>query len=97
MFYNEYLNDDYLEELYHNYSMDYLKGMDMNNFYEIYNVFKKYKFDYIEEIILKYLDIFELDKEVVEEKIGNLIKILGSNYVDIISDDFNYLEYIARS
>lgn len=97
MVYNNYLDEDYLEELYENHDLNYLKSIDKDNFKIIYDLLKKYNFDYIEDIILKYLDIFELDYKIVENKINNLIKVLGTNYVDIISQNLNYLEYIVRS
>ena len=58
---------------------------------------KKYNFDYIEDIILGYLEMFELNNDIVEKKINNLKKILGEDYKDIIGKDMTYLEYIIRN
>jgi len=97
MFYTKYIDDDYLEELYDNYDINYLNNMDEVNFDKIYNLFKSYNFDYIEDIILRYLDIFELDYDIVKNKLNNLIKSLGTNYIDIIGNNMTYLEYIIRN
>lgn len=96
MFYDKYLDEYYLEELYQNYDLNFLKSVDKENFDKIYNLFKNYKFDYIEDIILGYLDIFTLNDNVVKKKIEALKKALGDNYIDIIGEDMSYLEYIAK-
>jgi len=96
MFYTKYLNNEYIEELYDNYDVNYLKNIDQDNFNKIYKLLKEYNFNYIEDIILNYLNIFELEYNTVEIRIKNLIKVLGSNYVDIIGENMNYLEYIER-
>ena len=97
MFYTRYLDDDYIEELYDNYDISYLKSIDEDNFNKIYNLFKKYKFDYMEDIILRYIDIFELEPAIVESKLNKLIKVLSSKYVDIIGNNMTYLEYIMEN
>ena len=35
MIFNRYLNDTYLDILYSNYNLDYLRSIDENNFIEI--------------------------------------------------------------
>ena len=40
MIFDKYLNDTYLDILYSNYNLDYLKSIDSNNFIEIYNLLK---------------------------------------------------------
>ncbi len=96
MFYEKYLDDFYLEELFQNYDIDYLKNVDEKNFEEVYQVLKKFRIDYIEDIILGYLDIFVMKPDQVEKKLLNLKKVLGENFVKIIGDDLSYLEYIVR-
>lgn len=44
MFYSKYLDDYYLEELFNNYDINYLKSIDEEKFIKVYNVFKKYNF-----------------------------------------------------
>lgn len=96
MFYTKYLDEDYAEELYDNYDVNVLNNVDKDNFDRIYNLFKEYKFDFIEDIILRYIEIFVLDYNTVEIRLNNLIKALGDNYIDIIGNDMSYLEYIVK-
>lgn len=96
MFYDKYLDFDSLGELYQNYDIGYLKNIDENNFKKIYDLLEKYKFSYMEDIILRYLDIFLIDYTVVCERLGKLVKMLGNDYVDIIGENMVYLEYIIR-
>lgn len=96
MFYHKYLDDFYLEELFQNYDINYLKNMDQNNFEKIYQLLKKYQFLFIEDIILGYLEIFAMNPDIVEKKVLSLKKALGENYLDIIGEDLSYLEYIIK-
>lgn len=96
MFYSRYLDDYYLEELFNNYDINFLRSIDEHNFNEVYNIFKKYNFDYIEDIIENYLEIFTLDSKKVEDKIVALKNKLGDDFVNIIGDDMSYLEEILK-
>ena len=96
MFYDKYLDFDDIEELYDNYDVNVLNNIDKDNFDKIYNLFKEYKFDFMEDIILKYFDIFILEYKNVDNKLNRLVKALGENYIDIIGNDMSYLEYIVR-
>ena len=96
MFYDKYLDFDDIEELYDNYDVNVLNNIDRDNFDKIYNLFKEYKFDFIEDIIVKYFDIFVLEYKDVDNKLNRLVKALGDNYIDIIGNDMSYLEYIVR-
>ena len=96
MFYDKYLDFDDIEKLYDNYDVNVLNNIDRNNFDKIYNLFKSYKFDFIEDIIIKYFDIFVLEYKDVDNKLNRLVKALGDNYIDIIGNDMSYLEYIVR-
>lgn len=92
---------DYLDELKYNtlfdiYDFDYINSIDEDNFINIYNIFKKYNFYYIDDIIINYLEIFTLDSEFVENKINKLKDILGDNYIYIIGNDLRYLEVLVK-
>ena len=52
MIFDKYLNDTYLDILYSNYNLDYLKSIDENNFIEIYNLLKNKGFYFIYDIII---------------------------------------------
>ena len=97
MFLREYLNDVYFELLLDTYDINYLETLDEDNFIKIYNLFKKYNFYFIEDIILKYLGIFALDLDKVSGEILNLKKMLGEKFVYLIGDDMRYLEIILNN
>ena len=45
-----------------NYNNEYLNSLDEDNFIKIYNLFKKYKFYFIDDIVLKYLETLDYDE-----------------------------------
>lgn len=92
MFLNKYLDNFAYEEIIGNYNECYLCYLDENNFIQIYNVFKKYDFYFINDIIVNFLEIFSLDKSFVERKILELKEELGEKFVYIIGNDMRYLE-----
>lgn len=94
MFIEKYLNKVYLELLYDKYEEWYISQLDENKFNKIYNLFKKYNFYYIEDIIINYLEIFEYEEELIEESILNLKAKLGVNFVFMIGNDLSYLDEI---
>ena len=94
MFLEKYLNEIYLNLIYDKYEEDFINNMDKTNFEEIYNLLKKYNFYFIEDIIITYLEIFTLDKDLVEQGIIKLKENLGENFVNIIGNDLRYLEEI---
>ena len=48
----------------------------------------------IDDIVLKYLEIFDMDEDDVEEKINFLHEKLGDRYIYIIGNDLRYLDEI---
>lgn len=94
MFLDNYLDDVKLELLYSTYDDWYLEGLDEENFVNVYNVFKKYNFYFIDDIILNYLEIFELDPFDVDNKLIEFKNRLGDKFVYIIGEDMRYLEEI---
>lgn len=96
MFYKNYLSSIKYYILLDTYKLDYLKTIDENKFKEIYELFKKYKFYFIDDIILRYLEIFNLDSKIVEKGILELNKELGNNFVYLIGDDMRLLEKILN-
>ena len=94
MFLNKYVSHLYLDIIYNNYDEEYLKIIDEENFKKIYELFKKYNFYFIEDIILKYLEIFEMDYDEVNNKILELKQKLGPEFVYIIGNNMTYLSEI---
>ena len=91
---NEILSSNKLKLLYDKYNDYYIEGIDYDNLISIYSLFKKYQFYYIDDILVNYLEIFEKDYDYVEEKILELRKDLGNDFVFIIGNDMRYLEKI---
>lgn len=94
MFLQKYVSEFYYNQILDNYKTEYLELLDEQNFLKIYKLFIEYKFYFIEDIILKYLEIFEMDYNVVKDKIELLRNRLGNNFVYIIGNNMNYLNEI---
>lgn len=93
MFFHKILDDTMYELLFETYNKEYLLSFNKTNFLEIYKLLREYNFYYINDIILYYLEIFELDKEVVEKKIKELEKLYGKDFVYTIGKDISKLEF----
>lgn len=96
MFLENYLSETKLFLLSTVYEKDYIKNLDYNKFITIYNLFKEYNFYFIDDIILNYLEIFQMDYNYVKEKLLFLKEKLGDNFVYIIGSDMRYLEFIKK-
>ncbi len=96
MFLDKYLNDFYYEQVLDNYEEDFLNSLDEDNFIRIYQIFKSYNFYYIDDIILKYLEIFTLDEKSVLKGLKKLINDLGVDFVAIIGKNLTYLDTILK-
>lgn len=94
MFLNKYVNDEYYEFILDEYDEGYLSTLDEEQFKIIYDLFKEYGFTYIEDIILKYLEIFEMEYGEVKEKLEDLKTELGNNFIYIISNQLSLLDRI---
>ncbi len=94
MFLNKYVNDEYYEFILDEYDEGYLSTLDEEQFKIIYDLFKQYGFTYIEDIILKYLEIFEMEYGEVREKLEDLKTELGDNFIYIISNQLSLLDRI---
>ena len=91
MFLNKYVNDVYYEMILDEYDEGYLSTLDEEQFKKVYNLFKEYGFTFIEDIILRYLEIFEMEYEKVREKLEDLKMELGDDFVYIISNNLSLL------
>ena len=96
MFLKKYLSESKFNLLLDTYEVFYLNDLDENNFIEIYNLFKKYNFYFVDDIILNYLEIFSMEPMEVEEKILELKDKLGDKFNYIIGIDMRYLESILE-
>ena len=91
MIFDKYLNDTYLDILYSNYNLEYLKSIDISNFIEIYNLLKSKGFYFIEDIIINYMDIFELDSYYLNKVLTYLESKMGKDYIKRIGHNMTIL------
>ena len=96
MFLRKYLNDFYFDLLLEQYETDYLETLDENKFSEIYNLFIENNFYFVNDVVIKYLEIFSLDSLIVENGLSMLKEKLGKHYVYLIGDDMRHLETILN-
>ncbi len=94
MFLDKYVNDVYYEMILDEYDEEYLSTLDEKQFRKIYDLFQEYGFTYLEDIILRYLEIFEVDYTELKEKLENLKLELGNDFVYIISNQLSLLDRI---
>ena len=59
-------------------------------------ILKKNNFYFIDDIILKYLEIFEIDSDCVQKAINDIREILGNNYVKIIGNNLSIMDKIIE-
>lgn len=88
---SRYLDEYYYDLVIDNYDLDYLNTISEDSFLQVYNVFDKYNFYFIKDIILNYIEIFSMDYELVEKEILKLKDKLGDDFVYIIGNDMRYL------
>ena len=94
MFLEKYLSEVKFNLLLDTYEEFYLNDLDEEKFLEIYNLFKKYNFYFVDDIILNYLEIFFMNKEEVENKLLELKAKQGDKFNYKIGNDMRYLESI---
>lgn len=94
MFLDKYLDNFYYDLVYDNYDSSYLEGLNESNFVSVYNVFSKYNFYFINDIILNYMELFEMEPNDLEKGILKLKEKLGNDFVYIIGNDMKYLNEI---
>ena len=96
MFIKNYLSDINYMLLIDKYYEEYIESIDKNNFITIYQLFNRYHFYFIEDIIVSYLEIFTMNVSYVESRILLLKEKLGDNFVYIIGNDMSFLDFITN-
>lgn len=92
MFLQKYLNEVYYELLLETYDSKYLLTLNEEKFLQIYNLFQSYNFYFIEDIILKYLEVFSMNYEKVYQNIIKVQQKYGNNFVNEIGNNLTILE-----
>ena len=96
MWLKRYIDENKYNLLLSSYDVSHLNNIDYNKFIKVYNVFKENNFYFIDDIILNYLEIFEIDDNIVRNKLMILKRSLGENYVYLIGNDMRLLEFILE-
>lgn len=97
MFLDKYLNNVYMDLVYDNYNEEYLSLIDEDNFYEIYTLLKEDGFYFIDDIILNYLELFEIGKAYVRRALLDIKNILGDNYIQKIGRNMMLIDTIINT
>ena len=92
MFLENVLSDINFRLVLDKYDREYLENLDVYRFASIYNVFIDNKFYFIEDLMVKYLEMFTLNDDVVKEAIVNLKDEYGDDYVYSIGKDLTILD-----
>lgn len=96
MFLDKYLNSTYLDLLYSNYTEDYINTIDQDNFNKVYNILKINNFYFIEDIIINYLELFEIEDKYIELAILDIKSILGDDYVKKIGSNMTLIDKVIE-
>ncbi len=96
MIFDKYLDEEELDELFENYHISYLKNIDSILFEQNYQLLVSLGFDYMEDLVIKYLALFTLDTSILEKRLRILKNMLGENYIEIISNNLTILDSIIK-
>lgn len=96
MFLDKYLNSTYLDLVYSNYEEDYINLLDEDNFNKVYILLKNNNFYFIDDIILNYLELFEIEEKYVQLAINKIKSILGDNFVEQIGKNMTLINKIIE-
>ena len=96
MFLDKYLNSTYLDLVYSNYDEDYINTIEQDNFNRVYNILKNNNFYFIEDIIINYLELFEIEDKYVDRSILDIKSILGDDYVKKIGSNMTLIDKVIE-
>ena len=94
MFLDKFLNSTYLDLIYDNYDEKYINSLNEENFNKVYLLLKSYNFYFIEDIILNYLELFEIEVKYVQLAISNIKVTLGNDFVKKIGKNMTLMNKI---
>lgn len=97
MFLETVLSEVNMELIYDKYDKEYLECIDPYNFADIYNLFLDNKFYFIEDLIVKYLEIFTIRKDIIIDAVDSLEEEYGTDYVYKIGKDLSILDEAINS
>ena len=96
MFLEKYLNSTYLELIYDNYDENYLELLDENNFEKVYKLLKNNNFYFLDDIILNYIELFEIEEKYVQLAVSDIKLALGDDFVRQIGKNMTLIDKIIE-
>ena len=92
MILDKYLDDIYLKLVYDNYEDYYLKSLDEENFDKVYNLLVDKKITCIEDLILYYIEAFDIDYEYMAKALDNI----DDNFNELLHQDLTNFESVIK-
>lgn len=92
MFLETVLSDINFNLIIDKYDKEYLDSLDPYRFASVYNIFINNKFYFIEDLIIKYLEMFTLNDVIVNDAIDSLKEEYGNDFIYYIGKDLSILD-----
>ena len=92
MFLETVLSDINFNLIIDKYDKEYLDNLDSYRFASVYNIFINNKFYFIEDLIIKYLEMFTLNDVIVNDAIDSLKEEYGNDFIYYIGKDLSILD-----
>ncbi len=92
MFLETVLSETNFNLILDKYDEEYLNSLDPYQFACIYNIFIDNKFYFIEDLIIKYLEMFTVNEIMVRDAIDSLKNEYGDDYIYHIGKDLSILD-----
>ncbi len=96
MFLDKYLNSTYLDLVYSNYEEAYINSLDADNFHKVYRLLVNNRFYFIEDIILNYLELFEIEAKYIQLALADIQSVLGNHFVEQIGRNMPFIDKIIE-
>ena len=96
MFLDKYLNSTYLDLVYSNYEENYINLLDEDNFNKVYILLKNNNFYFLDDVILNYLELFEIEARYVQLAISKFKNALGDDFVKQIGKNMTLINTIIE-
>ena len=92
MFLETVLSDINFNLIIDKYDKEYLDNLDPYRIASVYNIFINNKFYFIDDLIIKYLEMFTLNDVIVNDAIDSLKEEYGNDFIYYIGKDLSILD-----
>lgn len=86
------LSKEEIDEIYDTFNIEAINNLNDENVYNIISYLKNENVDFIEDILVFYLDLFLYDFDVFKERFEKIKLKYGENYIDLIGKNMQILE-----